>query len=183
MRYLLESPIPWLTAGAVCLTVAGMVFNVGRSRWALLAMGLVVLATCGGVLVERWVETPRESVQRATIELMAAVEGDDLPGVLQRIDPAAQRPRSDAQRLMPEFEIDQANVASDPEVFLEGEPPTAARAEFPAFVLAGHRQSGFTGGDTGRVTMHFRREGDRWLLTDYLAEGWRSGADRLRRGP
>ncbi len=178
----LESPVPALALGAVGCTIAGLIYSATKSGKALAALCAVLLLTLAAVAVEYTIETPREEVTRTLGELFAAIEADDLATVLTLVDPAATNVRSDAQTLMPEFQIETAN-ANLREIALTGSPPDTAVIQLRPFVLAAHRKSGMRGGDQIDLTVTLRRVGGRWLVSDYSgSEGWKRGANELRRG-
>lgn len=184
MNYLAENAAPIWAAGAVLLTMAGIVYAYTRSPKALAAVGGVVALTAAALVTERLVITPREAVQGQLARLMDAIEANDLPAVLALVSPTATDVRSDAETLMPMLEVERAGPASSIEVTLPvGEEPTTASAEMNALIQVRHKESGMTGGYFDPVTVHFAREGGRWLVTGYTADDdWRRGVAELRRG-
>ncbi|MEM6330087.1 MAG: hypothetical protein AAF790_07555 [Planctomycetota bacterium] len=183
MQLLFESPAVICVAGAVALTMAGIVYHATRTWASLAAVALVVLLTALGLVIEHQVRTPREQVQAALLGLLEAIEADDVPGVLARLTPTAAEMRADAERLMPEFDIDRARSTGEIEVELSPGPPETATVAANVFVKARHRRSGMQGGDFARVEFRLVREGGRWLVDGYNAsEDWRRGASQLRKG-
>ena len=83
MNYLAENALPIWVAGAVLLTMAGVVYWQLRSGAALAAM----IADCRdhrrcSLGVEHFVETPREAVERTLYEMADVVEANDVAGAL-----------------------------------------------------------------------------------------------------
>lgn len=183
VSYLVESPLPILVAGAIGLTVGVMVYLSTRTRGSQIAIGVILLATLAGVLVERWVETPREEVARTLQQLLDAVESNDVPGVLSQLSPQAGDVRSDAETLMPRLDIERANSAGEVEITLDDERnPTQATAKFKGFIVATDKASGIRGAYNDGVTVVMDRAGDRWLVRECIPErNWRGEAAKLRR--
>ena len=183
MTYLLENPLPIWTAGAIGLTLTAIVYFARRSPGSQIAVAVVVAATLVGVLVEWLVETPREQAHRTLLDVLDAVETNDLPAVLAHLSPQASVARSDAETLMPRLEIERANTAGAVEITLDDETdPTQATARFRGLIVATDKQSGIRGAYHDGVTVVFERAGDRWLVRECLPErDWRSEAARLRR--
>ncbi|MEM6654975.1 MAG: hypothetical protein AAF596_04155 [Planctomycetota bacterium] len=182
MTLLLENPVPGAVAGAVLITLAGIVYSSLRTTGSLVALA-VAIALCGlAVGVEWLVETPREQAERALYGLLDDVEANDLPGVLARLAPTAGGVRADAERLMPEFEVDKANCLGSMEVSIdEASSPPRAEVSCRVFVSARHRRTAAKGGDMTDVTFSFVRIGGAWLLDDYTGgKDWRRGAAELR---
>ncbi len=181
MEYFAENTAPVWALGAVLLTMAVIAYVHTRSLNALLAVAGVILLTGVGLLVERLVVTQREAVQQSMQELLAAIEADDLPGVLAMIAPSESTMRSDAELLMPQFDINKARATDEIEVTIDRDksPPTAA-ATFRFFADVLHRKSGMKGGYFDNVTIFFVEEGDRWVVTGYSTDkDWRKDAGRL----
>ncbi len=176
---LLESPVPALALGALAATFAGVIYSATRSGKALATLGIVMLLTLAGVAAERLIETPREQVARTLEGLFAAIEADDLPKVLTYISPEAADVRSDAQTLMPQFQVETANLNP---IEIEADNDGASVRAKP-FVLAQHRKTGMRGGDYAELQIFLTCYDDRWLVTGYAGgDEWRRGAEQLRRG-
>ena len=184
MTLLLENPLPGLVIGAVLVTLAAIVYSSLRTTWSLVALSVAV-ALCGGLVAIEWlIETPREQAEQVMGELLNAVEANDLAGVLANLSPTATTVAADANRLMPQFDIEKANRVGSLRITLDDPTnPHTADVECRVFVSARHRRSGAKGGDLADITFHFVRSGERWLLEDYSgSEEWRRGAAQLRSG-
>lgn len=167
MNTLLENPLPIYVAGAVLATFCGLVFLARRTATSLLALvGVVVLALVL-IVVERVVVTDSEQVQGAITALMAAIENNDMPGVLASIDPGAVRVRSDVETLMPLIRVTGTGAASI-QVQVDGaaRPPVAA-SEFHGKVDGIHTSSGIRLFYFDQVAATWAKQDGRWLLTDY----------------
>lgn len=180
MILLLENPAPIWVVGAILLTMAGIVYASLRTPAALAAMIFIVALTAAALCAEYFYLTPREQVQTALEDLMAAVEADDVPGVLALLAPTSSTIRGDAETLMPLFEIDKARTTGTTEVELTGEETAIAHAR--VFVQVRHKRSGIRGGDFAEVDFTYRRQGDRWLVEDYeVSKEWRKKAAGLNK--
>ena len=95
MNFLAENAVPIWVAGAVLLTMAGVVYWQLRSGAALVAM--IAIAAVTGVLlgVEHFVETPREAIERTLYEMADVVEANDVAGALTFVAPGASQIRTD----------------------------------------------------------------------------------------
>jgi hypothetical protein len=178
MNFLAENAIVIWMAGAVLVTMCGIVYVQTRAGKALVAMLIAVLATGSLLVAERLLETPREAVVRSLEELADAIEANDLPEVLTYIAPNAKLVRSDAETLMPMVKVNKANIVGTPEVTLDlaTQPPTAT-AVAQGFIDAVLKKNGMKGGYLDRVTIDFVLDGDRWLIEDYRADrNWHRAA-------
>jgi hypothetical protein len=175
MNYLAENALPIWVAGAVLLTMAGVVYWQLRSGAALSAMLAVAIIT--GLLagLEHYFETPREAVERTLYEMADVVERNDLAGALTYVAPGASQIRSDIETLMPQVRIEKANVMGTPKIEIEpaGQPPTAT-VTCRGFVYGTLKRNGMTGGEAVELVMTFVQDGDRWLVRDYSSpKNWR----------
>lgn len=163
-------------------TMAAIAFVYARTTASLIAMAVIVLLTTGGLLVEWLVVTPSEAVQASLRELLVCIEADDLPGVLALISQADTQMRSDAETLMPMFDVRKARSTGEVQVAFDdskSKPKAVATFRFIADVL--HKKTGIRApySDPG-VTIFFVQEGDRWVVSGYETErDWRKEAGRL----
>ncbi|QDV75026.1 hypothetical protein [Botrimarina mediterranea] len=186
MSILLESPLAVGALGLLLVTMAAIPYVQTRSRGAFMLLVAAMLLTAGGIALERWWLTPREQVRQSLGQLFEAIRSNDLPGVLRSIDPSATDVQSDAQMLMPMFNVAAASLGGEVTVELP-DPLTdgaVAVAKFKPLIRVQHKQSGAVGPYHGRLEMDFVRRGDEWLVKAYRpAEGknWREEASRLGR--
>jgi hypothetical protein len=171
MNWLAENALPIWMGGAVALTLALVVYLQTRTNKALFGMGLVAAIT-GALLAAEWLlETPREAVERRLYELAAAVEANDVPATLAFLAPSADvRIREDVEELMPLVHVERARIIGTPQIDVpEGARPTTATVECRGIVIATVKQSGMKGGQDDRLTLHWVRDGDRWLVESYTS--------------
>ncbi|HEY3393734.1 MAG TPA: hypothetical protein VGK58_13570 [Lacipirellulaceae bacterium] len=172
MNYLAENALPIWAAGAVAVTLALIVYLQTRTTESFLAI-VVILAIAGVLLVtERLIETPREAVERTLYELADTVENNDVPGALRFLASTADTQiRTDIETLMPLVKIDRANVVGAPQIEVEpGDAPDSATVICRGIIVATLKQNGMKGGAEDELTMRWVRQGDRWLVEDYVAK-------------
>lgn len=166
---LLENPVPIYAVGAVLATLCGLAFLARRNLPSLFAFAGVVGATLLLVLVERLVVTDREEVEAAVVELMKAIEENDLPTVVATIDPAATEVRSDAERLMPLVKVEDTGATSlRVEVDTSTESLTAV-AKFRGKIDGIHKSSGQRVFYFEEVYLFWGKREGQWLVVDYQA--------------
>ena len=182
MSYLAENALPIWVGGAVLLTLAAVVYFQARTTASLVAMLVVVLLTAALVVAEHFLVTPREAVERTLYELAAAIEADDLAGVLRFIAPQAAEVRGDAETLMPLVDVEKARIIGTPEIAVdESAQPTTATVNCRGLVDVTVKQSGMKGPYMDRVQIHFVESGDAWLIESYTpARDWRRAVRRGR---
>ncbi len=170
MSTFVENPVFWI-AVTVLLEALLAIALVRTGRGALIAAMIgVLLLGAAGLLLERLVVTEREEVEAAFDDIAAALERDDVAGVLARLAPEAANLRTEASSRMPRVEIDDAKIR-DLKVSINrrANPPTA-RADFKAIVEARDKRGEVPYEHFIRqCSVGLRREGDRWLLTDYTS--------------
>ncbi|TWT77707.1 hypothetical protein Pla123a_15030 [Posidoniimonas polymericola] len=166
MDYFVENTAPIWVLGALLLTMTGIAYVHTRRFEALLAMVAAVALTAVGLIAEQLIVTPREEVQATLAELLERVEANDLQGVLTMVAPTADDLSSDAQALMPLFDVHKARATGEVEVQINNDvnPPEAV-ATFRFFA---------------DVSLYFNRDGDRWVINAYsTTKDWRRDAARL----
>lgn len=171
MSLFTESPLAIVVGGGVAATFALIVFLARRTPGALAGLGGVIALTLALLAVERWTVTDRELIDGALHATLAAVEANDPPGVMSRIDPAAVTVRSDAQSLMPMLKVIKARALGEVEIEINAaaSPPTA-RSRFHAFLEGVHSSSGMPIGYINqRVDIDWIKRGDQWLVQGYTA--------------
>lgn len=180
MVLLLESPLAVAAIGLLLVALAGVVYSQLRTGKSFVLLIVAVLLAVGMFVAERLWQTPAEQVRGAIAELFVAIKADDLPGVLALIDSTAIEMRSDAETLIPMFQVESAGEGGEVRIELQGD--DAATANFKPLIKVQHRQSGAMGAYFDHLQIDFVRHGDRWLASGYqAAKDWRSEADRLGR--
>ncbi len=171
MSILVEYPVAIAVIGGIAATLALVVFLARRTSGAALALGGIIVATLLLLVVERLVVTDREQVESNVGGLLAAVEANDLPGVLSFIDPAGAGVRSDAQTLMSLVKVIKARAIGRLETRLDAVAnPPAARVSLHGFLDGVHSSTGMhIGYFNQQVDVDWVKRGERWLVDDYTA--------------
>ena len=172
MNWLAENALPIWAAGAVALTMALIVYLQTRTNQALLAVGAVVAIVAALLVAEHLLETPREAVERRLYELAATVEADDVPAALRFLASSADTQiRHDIETLMPLVNIERARIIGTPKIELEdADEPASATVTCRGIIIATVKQGGMKGGAEDELLMTWIRQGDRWLVQDYVAK-------------
>ncbi len=185
MVWILENPVPIWATGAVLGTLAGLVFLTRRTLVPLLVLAGIVGFTLLLALLEQLVVTQREEVERATYQLAAAIEANDLEAVLAFLAPTAKKVRSDAQALLARLQVAKAHVGGTLHVDIDsngsgsnGSGPEAI-SRFRALVDAVDRRGGMKIVYYDEVQLHWASQDGRWRVTSYTAKnGGRWAGDR-----
>ena len=167
MMVFLESPWPIITVGIVLEAILGVLLFTTR-RGVLLVAVVGVLALVGlGVLVERLVVTERERVEMTLDEGIAALKSNNLKRVYAVLAPSAEGVRRQVQMgyaLVTITDVSLHNI----EIELNDltSPPTA-EAKFDVVVYFRGKSSMITHDRwPGKFTLHFEKQGERWLVVD-----------------
>jgi hypothetical protein len=178
--WLFENPVAIWCTGAVFVALAVFVYLQLRTKEALIAILVIVLATVMLLVVERLIVTPREEVQQTLNDLAARIAANDLPGVITFIEPEAKAVRADAESLMPLVTVHRASIMGTPEIAVNmaTSPPTAT-VDCQGLVEVTVKQNSIKGPYMDRVQIHFVREGECWLIDSYTpAKDWHHGVGR-----
>lgn len=176
-EYFAENSLPIWMGGAVAFTLALVAFLQTRGQTALLAMAAIVALVAVLVVTERFIETPREAVERTLYELAATVEANDVPGVLAYFVPNAVA-RKEVAELMPQVRIERARVLGVPQIGMDS---NGAVVRCRGLIIATHRRDGMKGAAEDEVSLAFVERNGRWLVQDYAAKrNWRSAIGRGR---
>ena len=183
MKWLFEDP----TLLLVLLVVGEGLFAVAlvkSGRMIVLAwMALLLVVVLAGLLVERLVVTQAEEVETTLDEICGALEANDLAGVLAMVSPQSHQIRGQLQTLLPRLDISEAHVGGDLAIRVNRlTSPPSATADFTGRVKAAMPSEGLSPGNyIRRFTVHFQREGDAWLITDYTQSDPRGAQDDRER--
>ncbi len=179
MNWLAENALPIWMGGAVVLTMALIVYFQTRTNGALFGV-LGVIAVVAGLLLINWlIETPREAVERTLYSLAATVEANDVAGALSYLAPSANAAlRKDVETLMPLVRIERARIIGAPQTDMNPS-GDAATVKCRGIMVAVNKQDGMKGGADDRLTLHWVRRGDRWLLESYTSlKDWNNAVGR-----
>jgi len=169
MSALLEDPTGLIVFGVLAQLVLGIVLFCTQRGVVLWMMLGVALLTAGGVWLEWYVETDREKVEAVVEGVAAAVKANDKQGVLKHLAPASDAPATRDIRSLVHWAFDVVRFTDARVTQLDIEvDETTAEAQltgivwFQAVRIDSPRNNyPFPG------TVHFRRYGDDWRITDF----------------
>jgi hypothetical protein len=166
MSSLVEGPWYILLTGIVIEAVLGfLLLQTGRGKllWAMIGVAII---TGLGLVAERMIVTDREAVGATLDAAVAAVQKNDLQGVLKCISPSAKGTRLEATWILERFEVNSAWIRDlDIKVNTLTSPPSA-KATFQAIGQGKDRKGEIPyQGYEQRVVVELQKEGDRWLVT------------------
>jgi len=168
MSLFIENPLAIVVLGGVLATLAGVVFLARRSGGSLLALVGVIAITLLLLVVERMLVSDAEQVEYGVEGALAAVEANNLEGVLAWIDPAATDVRGDVEALMPLVKVEKARSMGTVNIQFNG--PAQAVSSIRAFLDGVHGSSGMrVAYFNERVDINWVKVGDRWLINGYTA--------------
>jgi hypothetical protein len=172
MMIFLESPWPILLVGIAAEAVlAILLLRTGQGRWlgAMLAAGLLVLL---GLLTEHFVVTDRKAISNTLDAAAAAVEANDVKGLLECVSPSAGEIRNGAHQVFERFEFRKARIHSLEITINRLTSPPTATVNFQAIGNAKDRLGQYPySGFAESVSVTLRHEQGRWLLADYSVGG------------
>jgi hypothetical protein len=164
-----EDPTPILIAGGITLIVL-LVFLLKTGRGAILyAMAGVALFMGLAVLIDKLVVTDRERIANVIYDAGAAAKRNDLSAVVAFISPSVPAVQQDARRWIGQAKLDEVTITNMRIDLDRSTNPPTATAVFRGFAQGQlrDRSAVYAGTYFGLITAHFRREGDRWVVTDY----------------
>jgi hypothetical protein len=171
MTFFMENGLAIAVIGGLATTLTLVFFMARRTGGSLSALAAAVAATIVLLAIERFVQTDREQVVSAVHDIYAAVDQNDVEGVLALIWLGAENVRSDVQALMPSVKVESAGSGRNVEVTLnETADPMTATSTSRAFLNGTHVQSGHPVPYVNqRVDLEWIKIGDQWLLKGYTA--------------
>jgi len=168
MIIFIESPWPILLIGIAAEAVLAVLLlrtGQGRLLWAMLGVGLLVVL---GLLVEHFVVTDRKAIIHTLDAAAAAVETNNLNGVLDCISPSAAPIRSQCHQAFDRFEFRMARIHDLEIVINRLTSPATAKVTFRAVGNARDRRGEIPyQGFAETITVTLRQEQGRWLVADY----------------
>jgi hypothetical protein len=172
MGWLFEDPTTVIVAVALLEVLLGIALvNSGEVK-VLWGMGAVLLLGVLLVLVELVVITDKEQISDTMSRAADALETNDAAAVMQYIAPEAGDMRSRAEAALSAFEVKSASFSGlDVTVNSHLSPVTAQARFFGKF--NGRDRLGRLPYENvfRRFEVDLRREGERWVMTDYRMLG------------
>jgi hypothetical protein len=173
---------PWAIGCAVVAGVSLLLWSQAGQRVFLVAMAAALVVGVGCLLADWLVVTDREQIERLFPKLARAAETGDTGAILAALDPSLSPLRSEAERALREFRPEEVRITRL-DVTLNGPAETRlARAEMLIHTRGDARGAGGVSGPLAALidlTVDLRKEGDRFLITDFKADAARP-TDRRR---
>ncbi len=172
MAWLLEDPWTVIGCGAFAeLLLAVALFNTRRVA-VLAAMGGVLAVVLVGVAVEWFVVTEVEAVENTIYSAAKAIESDEREKVLEFIAPeAVDRLKTEIQvvRFLKVTSVKIRALEVTVHKTLSASGSLTASADFTVRGSFGSSSEASVAGRNFAVILHLklRKDGDRWLVTDY----------------
>jgi hypothetical protein len=169
MTFLLENTLQIALLGALLITLLGAFWwHTGQRLLLLATLGMIVL-TAGALLVERLVETDRESAIRTVHEICASIGHKPLEQLLEYVHPSAVEIRDAARAEFSRYELDAARVTQIWDVAVDptASPPQAV-VRCNISVTGGVPASGISRQVIVRyVVVTLARDQQRWKVLTY----------------
>jgi hypothetical protein len=172
MNLLLEQPLAVVIAGVILGLIGGIAWSsTGRKEW-LVGLGLVVVLTIVGMIVEQLVVTDREAIERTLGEIARDVQSNNVRTVLRHIATGASDVQREAETELPRYRFDECRVTKVHNVDIDASAePRSAIVEFNVIATGSFSEGGveLTGQQVLRwVRLHMVREKDsQWRVQDY----------------
>lgn len=165
-EFLFENPVTLGVTGAALTLIAVIAWIKGGINAALYAALGLLLLTILLVSINLQVQTDREQVHGVIGAVAAAVQRNDLDGVLEHVQGARSAALQRAKTELPNYKFTEARITGVKKIEVKADTnPPSAVAEFNVFVdLIAH---GSPHQIPRFVRCHFVREGERWLVSDF----------------
>lgn len=171
MALFVESVWIWVVIAAVVFAFGYSMFvNDKRNRTLLVTVLASAIVLCGGLALERYVETDKEAIRRTMREIATIIKADDLERVKTYTAPDAEQLRDLATRGMGMAKLTVVNFSNINIKLNDATVPMTAELNFTAAFRGRTKDSSLFGdGDffnQYQFTVLFEKHGDRWLATD-----------------
>lgn len=181
MTWLAEHSLPIWIFGLLLVFLAWVTYLNLRTTKSLLLIPAAVALLAAMLLAEWLIETPGEAVRRRLYEMADAIEADDLQTTLTYISTSAGEVRAEAESLMPQVQVETANVVEVPtiDVNMAAQPPRAT-VQVHAFVNVTEHRNGMKQGVMDWLQVVFVLEDGRWVVQEYEARNKQIQRERER---
>ncbi|QEG41658.1 hypothetical protein [Roseimaritima ulvae] len=169
VRLLAEQPT--LLAIMLAILGGGCVYGwlqTGKRPAAVIGLICFALIPAGYLLAANW-ETDRERLTTLVHSTAAAVEANDVDGVLAFIDPAQPEIRERAASEMPKYTFTRTEIGQVRSIkFVQNAVPPEAQVDLTVNFTGGLQSGEFAGQNASRrVVLRCRKQNDRWYISDY----------------
>ncbi len=168
MTWLTEDSTPLLVLGLITEAALVVAF-VKTSRLGLLyVIGGVAVVVGAGVWIEKHTVTDTKQIRRVLDDAAAALEKNDLNGVLGQISANSREMRQQVSAMLPQLEVHSASIGGLTVKVNRFNNPPSATAEFTGRVDGRERHGALADQPfIGRFKVGLVLEGDRWLIEKY----------------
>ena len=171
---------------ALCgLAAAGLGFAWLQTRHRVWLWGAIVAvaAGAGAVVADRLVVTDREFLEGWLPELATAFERRDLETIMAAVDPELHSLRDEARRLLEQVAPSEVTITALDVELTGGTERPSATADMIVRVTGNMMGPGSSGTAVVKAVTSLEKRGNRWLVTDCVAEpvrtlGGRQGGGR-----
>ncbi len=176
MTTLFENPLAILFFGVIAEAILGAALVTTRRAVLLAPMGVVAVLVLAALALERWILTDREQVEAALSGVEAALEANDVDRVFQYVAPEASFTRRQAQWALGFIRVRDVKMHSLEITVNELTNPPTAEARFNGVLYFDDRSGQILHEYySSPFTVEFRKEGDRWLISDHVVHEMRIG--------
>lgn len=168
MPWLFDDPTPLIIVGLIVEAILAIILvRSGRAMTILPMIGVLVLMVAV-IAVEHFVVTEREEVSDTLDALAVALEANDTNAVANMIDPAQTSMRSRATGAMGLVTITESKIRGLKVTVNELTTPHTATADFVGHIAFRNPKMDIPYETVvRRFVIDMKRQGDRWIMTDY----------------
>ena len=171
MAIFVESVWVWVILAVVVFILGYSMFvNDKKNRTLLLTVLASALVLCGGLALERYVETDKEAIRRTMKEISTAIKADDITLVKTYTAPDANQLRDLATNGMNQAKLTTVHFSNIDIKVNDATVPVTAELDFTAAFRGRLKgQTMFGEGeffDRYNFTVLFEKHDNRWLATD-----------------
>lgn len=171
MEWFTESPMHSIMIGILLTSAFLLTWFISKRRLFLGFAALAFASMIGAVVTGQMIVTDREQLKQNIFELAAAVQSNDVPGVLRFVSPDKRNTIQRVKTEMPDYDFRKCRVIGFNEVKFPENSTTRATIDFiVGFDVDATRRFDYNGSGTRRVTLTFEKQGESWLITDYQHE-------------
>ncbi|MDR1492768.1 MAG: hypothetical protein LBT05_08610 [Planctomycetaceae bacterium] len=171
MNFLFEHQWIWIVfAGAVFVLGYSAFVNGKRNKTLVLTVAASLTALIGGLTLEHFIVTDRETIRQTLREISAAIRADNIEKVKSFITTDADVLRGVAERGMSQAKLTTVNFSNVEIKINDATSPVTAELSFTVFFRGKLKGSSIFGNsdffDRYSFTVIFEKNGDKWLATD-----------------
>ncbi len=168
MTTFLENPYPLLVVGVLVEAFLIALIYALQKKVLIVPIVVVLVLVLGGVLLERFVVTPREEVESTIDQIAAALRANDTPAVLRHLSSTARESRRRAEWALDRVQINGVKVSGLEITINSLRSPPSAKAAFFGVIKIDDRKKEFPYPTyASKFEIDLRKEGARWMVTGH----------------